>query len=77
MFRIEEDALGKVQINANALYGISTQRAIENFPISGLRMPVSFIEALGLIKSVSARVNMDLGLLDQSLGQMLSYYLYY
>ncbi|MCM8542567.1 MAG: class II fumarate hydratase [Lentisphaeraceae bacterium] len=71
MFRTEEDALGKVKVNANDLYGISTHRAIENFPVSGIRMPESFIEALGLIKSVSARVNVDLGQLNDTLGSLI------
>ena len=71
MFRTEEDSLGKAKVNANALYGISTMRAVENFPVSGLKMPESFIESLALIKSVCARVNMDLGLLNETLGSLI------
>jgi fumarate hydratase class II len=53
------------------LYAAQTQRAVENFPISGLRMPRSFIRALGLIKATAARVNADLGLLDQEIAQAI------
>ncbi|GIV59812.1 class II fumarate hydratase [Rhodocaloribacter litoris] len=62
--RIEKDSLGEVQVPAEALYGAQTQRALENFPISGLRFPRRFIEALGLIKQAAAVANRDLGLLD-------------
>ena len=63
-YRIEHDSLGAVSVPADALYGAQTQRAIDNFPVSGLRMPRQFIRALGLIKASCARVNADLGLLD-------------
>jgi len=63
-FRIEKDSLGEVRVPAGALYGAQTQRAAENFPISGLRFPRPFIEALGLIKQAAARTNRDLNLLD-------------
>ena len=63
-FRVERDSLGELQVPADALYGIQTQRAVENFTISGLRMPVAFIRALGLIKSVCAEANAELGWLD-------------
>jgi len=62
--RVERDSLGEVQVPINALYGAQTQRAVENFPISGLRFPRTFIRALGLIKAAAARVNCELGLLD-------------
>jgi fumarate hydratase class II len=64
-YRTEEDALGSVLVPESAYYGAQTQRAVENFPISGLTFPRSFIEALGLIKKHAARVNLELGLLDQ------------
>jgi len=64
-YRVEEDALGVVEIPANAYYGINTARAIQNFPISGLRLPRSFIKALGLIKYAAAKANMQLGLLER------------
>ncbi len=64
-FRIERDSLGEVRVPAYALWGAQTQRAIENFPISGIRFPRDFIRALGLIKYCAAKVNRDLGLLDE------------
>ena len=63
-YRTETDSLGDVQVPAKVLYGIQTQRAIKNFPVSGLTMPLAFISALGLIKKIAARVNQQLGLLD-------------
>jgi fumarate hydratase class II len=63
-YRTEEDALGSVMVPESAYYGAQTQRAVENFPISGLTFPRSFIHALGLIKNYAARVNLELGLLD-------------
>jgi fumarate hydratase class II len=63
-YRIERDTMGEMRVPAEALYGAQTQRAVENFPISGLRMPRAFIEALGLIKACAARVNGELGELD-------------
>ena len=49
-FRIEKDSLGKLRVPADACYGAQTQRAVENFAISGRPMPAAFIRALGLIK---------------------------
>lgn len=63
-YRIEKDSLGDVKVPADALYGAQTQRAVENFPVSGIRFPRYFIRALGLIKAVAAEVNAGLGLLD-------------
>src|SRR5690606_6015830 len=63
-YRIERDSLGEVRVPATALYGAQTQRAVENFPISDLRFPRRFIEALGIIKLAAARANHALGLLD-------------
>src|SRR2546423_150695 len=60
-YRIERDTMGEMRVPADALYGAQTQRAVENFPISGLRFPRSFLSALGLIKSCAARVNSELG----------------
>ena len=62
-FRTETDSLGDVRVPADALYGAQTQRAKENFPISSLRFPRRFIEALGTVKAAAARANRDLGLL--------------
>jgi fumarate hydratase class II len=62
--RIEYDSLGEVFVPSNALYGAQTQRAIENFPISGLKPRQAFIWSMGIIKRAAAEVNKDLGLLD-------------
>jgi fumarate hydratase, class II len=63
-YRVERDSLGDVKVPKDALYGAQTQRAVENFPVSGIRFPRVFIRALGLIKAVAAEVNAGLGLLD-------------
>jgi len=65
-FRIEHDSMGELKVPADALYAAQTQRAVDNFPISGLRMPREFIRALGLIKSACAQVNADLGYLEKA-----------
>ena len=62
--RIERDSLGEVQVPAEALYGVQTQRAVENFPISGLKPWRAFIWSVATIKRAAAEVNLDLGLLD-------------
>src|SRR6185369_6536341 len=64
-FRTEHDSMGELQVPADALWGAQTQRAVENFPISGQRMPRGFIRALGLIKAAAADVNAGLGLLPK------------
>jgi fumarate hydratase class II len=60
-FRIEHDSMGELKVPAKALYGAQTQRAIDNFPISGLHLPRPFIRALGLIKAAAAEANLALG----------------
>ncbi|MCC2683764.1 MAG: fumarase, class [Paenibacillaceae bacterium] len=60
-FRIERDALGEVRVPAGAYYGAQTQRAVLNFPISGLRLPREFIRAQGIIKASAAVANRDSG----------------
>nr|WP_269465489.1 class II fumarate hydratase [Steroidobacter denitrificans] len=67
-FRTERDSLGDLAVPADALWGAQTQRAVENFPISTLRLPREFIRALGFIKWAAATTNMDLGLLDTQRG---------
>ncbi len=62
-FRVERDSMGELQVPAAALWGAQTQRAVNNFPISGLAMPAAFIRALGLIKWAAAHTNEGLGLL--------------
>jgi len=59
--RIEQDSLGEMTVPADALYGASTARAIQNFPISGLRMQPSLVGALLVIKKAAARVNRESG----------------
>jgi fumarate hydratase, class II len=66
--RIEKDSLGEIAVPADALYGAQTQRAVENFPVSGIRFPRVFIRSLGLIKAVAAEVNAGLGLLDAEIA---------
>ncbi|HET8550791.1 MAG TPA: lyase family protein, partial [Bryobacteraceae bacterium] len=67
-FRIERDTMGEMRVPANALYGPQTQRAVENFPISSLRLPRAFIRALGLIKAAAARTNAELGYIEPELA---------
>jgi fumarate hydratase, class II len=66
--RTETDSLGEVKVPADGYYGAQTQRAVENFPISGLRFPRPFLRALGLIKGAAAQVNLELELLDEKLA---------
>ena len=63
-FRIEHDSMGELRVPAAALWGPQTQRAVENFPISGLRMPRSLVRALGLVKWAAATANLELEQLD-------------
>ena len=67
-FRVERDSMGELQVPASALWGAQTQRAVNNFPISGLRMPPAFIRALALIKWGAARTNRNLGLLSEAIA---------
>ncbi|MGL6250821.1 MAG: aspartate ammonia-lyase, partial [Billgrantia desiderata] len=63
--RIECDSMGELEVPAGALYGAQTQRAVNNFPVSGQPMPTDFIRAVARIKAAAAEVNAALGLLDQ------------
>ena len=67
-FRIEHDTMGEVRVPADALYRAQTQRAVENFPISGTRLERSHIEALARIKKAAALANAELGVLDANLA---------
>jgi fumarate hydratase, class II len=69
--RIESDSLGKVEVPERALYGAQTQRAADNFPVSGLRLPRRVIRALALIKKAAATVNRDSGKLDAKLADAI------
>ena len=68
-FREETDTMGTIRVPSSAYFGPQTQRAVENFSISGLRLPLAFINALALIKKCSASVNFELGLLDKNIFQ--------
>jgi len=68
LFRIEHDTMGSVNVPARAYYGAQTQRALDNFKISGLVFPRAFIRALGIVKKASAEANAKLGLLDEKKG---------
>jgi fumarate hydratase class II len=70
-FRIEKDSMGELQVPTSALYGAQTQRAVNNFPISDLTMPQSFIKTVALIKKTAALVNMELGELKPELGNAI------
>ena len=63
--RLEHDSMGELRVPADALWGAQTQRAVQNFPISGRPMPRGFIRALGLVKAAAAEVNAGLGLLPK------------
>lgn len=66
--RIEKDSFGELNVPKEALYGAQTERAIQNFPISGLTLPRPFIRAMGLIKGAAAKANLDLNLLDPTIA---------
>jgi len=66
--RVEHDSMGELQVPADALWGAQTQRAVQNFPVSGRPMPRGFIRALGLVKAAAAEVNAGLGLLPKNVA---------
>ncbi len=70
--RIERDSLGEVHVPADAMYGAQTQRAVENFPISGQRFGRGFIEALALLKKAAALTNQSLGHLDGPIAEAIA-----
>ncbi len=70
-FRVEHDSMGEVLVPAGALWGAQTQRAVENFPISGERIGRDMIGALGCIKGVAARVNHELGVIDADMADAI------
>jgi len=67
-FRIEKDSMGELRVPATALYGAQTQRAVNNFPVSSLVLPFSFIKTVALIKKTAALVNIELAELDKTHG---------
>ena len=70
-FRVERDSLGEVHVPAEALYGAQTKRAMENFPISGLRPWRAFVWGMATIKRAAAEVNRELGLLEQDKAEVI------
>jgi fumarate hydratase, class II len=70
-YRIEQDSMGEVRVPLAALYGAQTQRAVENFPISDLRLPRGVIRALGLIKEAAAKANHELGLMEGRMAEAI------
>ena len=70
--RIEKDSMGEMQVPGNSYYGAQTQRAVLNFPISGLRFPRPFIRAMGLIKKAAAQTNLELGSLEEGLAASIT-----
>ena len=71
-YRIEKDSLGEVRVPTDVLYGAQTQRALENFPISGQRFGRGFIQALGLLKKAAALANKELGILDGEIAEVIA-----
>ncbi len=70
-YRIEKDSMGELKVPVDALYGAQTQRAVENFPISGLVVPRQFIRALGFIKAACAGANTELGLMSSDIEAVI------
>ena len=70
-FRIEKDSMGEVQVPQDAYYAAQTQRAVDNFPVSGLRLSRPLIAALGYIKQAAARVNGELGHLPSEIAEAI------
>jgi aspartate ammonia-lyase len=69
--RIERDSLGEIAVPVSALYGAQTMRAVQDFPISGMKPYRAFVWSMGVIKQAAAAVHMDLGLLDFERGQAI------
>jgi fumarate hydratase class II len=70
-YRLEKDSMGLVRVPKEAYYGAQTQRAIENFPVSGWRFQREFLYALGLVKYAAARVNLELGFLKKTISNAI------
>ena len=70
--RTEKDTMGEIQVPSWALWGASTQRAVENFPVSGITFPRRFIRALALVKQAAAEVNAELGHLDRAIAEQIA-----
>ncbi len=70
--RLEKDSIGELAVPVEAYYGVQTMRAVQNFPISGLRMPTAFIHTHAMIKRAAAEVNFELGQLEESLYKAIT-----
>src|SRR5215217_4875461 len=70
-YRIEHDSMGEVRVPADAKWRAQTQRAVENFPVSGQRLERSHIEALARIKAAAAKVNARLGVVDKDVAEAI------
>ena len=70
-FRTERDSLGEMQVPADAYWGAQTQRAVENFPISGEQFGRRFVRALGIVKKAAAEANLDLGMVDDEIVDVI------
>jgi fumarate hydratase class II len=70
-YRIEQDSLGEIQVPTDAYWGAQTQRAVENFPISGIAFGRRFVRALGIVKKAAARANADLGMIPADIAEAI------
>jgi fumarate hydratase class II len=70
-YRTERDSLGEMRVPGDAYWGAQTQRAVENFPISGLTFGRRFVRALGIVKKSAARANLDLGLIPEKKAEAI------
>jgi fumarate hydratase, class II len=70
-YRIEKDSLGEVKVPVNAYYGAQTQRAVDNFPVSGMKPYPAFVWAQVMIKRAAAEVHLDLGLMDEKMARAI------
>jgi fumarate hydratase class II len=70
-FRVEHDSMGELKVPSDALWGAQTQRAVDNFPVSGLPMPREFIRAVGLVKWAAATANSRLKLIDSAIAEAI------
>ena len=71
-FRIEKDSLGEVRVPTDAYYGAQTQRAVKNFPISGVRAPQALITACAIVKKAAALANRDVGNLEPRIAEAIA-----
>ena len=71
-FRTERDSMGELRVPVDAAWGAQTQRAVENFPISGRGLPRAFVRALGLIKQAAAQTNAELGDVDAGVAEAIA-----